>query len=153
MTDPGRQRETKYLLKLIDPVLTFTSDLKQPWYVSLSKSLLNCVSWEFFFSNILSDLENYPSRRQLYHRSIVSQLVRFFLEFVYDLVLFYWHLGVERHTAGYVLFVVETVHQLVGRTSLRISQLYRTVPSVFECKSTDDTTKKRSYPKYLQTEI
>lgn len=72
MTDPGRQRETKYLLKLIDPVLTFTSDLKQPWYVSLSKSLLNCVSWEFFFSNILSDLENYPSRRQLYHRSIVS---------------------------------------------------------------------------------
>lgn len=82
-----------------------------------------------------------------------SYLVGFFLKFVYDFVLFQWYLGVERNTAGYVLFVVETVHQLVGRPSLWISQLYRTVPSVFECKRTDDTTKKRSYPKYLCIEI
>lgn len=151
MTDPGRQRETKYLLTINRLCAYIHFRFKA--VCILIKVISELFFLGIFFSNILSDLKNYPSRRQLYHRSIVSQLVRFFLEFVYDLVLFYWHLGVERHTAGYVLFVVETVHQLVGRTSLRISQLYRTVPSVFECKSTDDTTKKRSYPKYLQTEI
>lgn len=53
----GDREKQNIYLQLIDPVLTFTSVIKQSWYVSLSNSLLNCVSWEIFFSNILSVLK------------------------------------------------------------------------------------------------
>lgn len=53
----GDREKQNIYLQLIDPVLTFTSVIKQSWYVSLSNSLLNCVSWEKIFSNILSVLK------------------------------------------------------------------------------------------------
>lgn len=146
MTDPGRQRETKYLT-INRPCAYIHFSFKAVLVCILIKVIAELCFLGIFFLIFYLSLKSILLG--VNYITVLLSVSQVFLEFVYDLVLFYWHLGVERHTAGYVLFVVETVHQLVGHPSLRISQLYRTVPSVFECKRTDDTTKKRSYPKYL----
>lgn len=72
MTDPGRQRETKYLLTINRPCAYIHFRFKAALVCILIKVIAELCYLGIFFSNILSDLENYPSRRQLYHRSIVS---------------------------------------------------------------------------------
>lgn len=72
MTDLGRQRETKYLLTINRPCAYIHFRFKAALVCILIKVIAELFFLGIFFSNILSDLKNYPSRRQLYHRSIVS---------------------------------------------------------------------------------
>lgn len=72
MADPGRQRETKYLFTINRPCAYIHFRFKAALVCILIKVIAELFFLGIFFSNILSDLKNYPSRRQLYDRSIVS---------------------------------------------------------------------------------
>lgn len=72
MTDPGRQRETKYLLTINRPCAYIHFRFKAALVCILIKVIAELCFLEKKISNILSVLKKYPSRRQLYHRSIVS---------------------------------------------------------------------------------